>query len=260
MTVDRSVAERSMFSHEHPHYRWVALSNTTLGMLMATINASIVIISLPAIFQGIKLDPLQQGLAHVEDHLAADRRHGEPVGHHPPPLSLRGGEERGDRAGVVKLQRLPGGRSEVGGQRREFAEGTRRVGALHALGMLLQGEPPVTHRLGKNCHDPFSVMVGCAQVAGFACRAHSTKISVSGQRRHLPGGRRYRFPSDAAASPADSAGPARAQRPAPGGVRLARTAVPSPAAPGPPSPAGGPPAGPAIWFSVGGEPRSLLVC
>jgi MFS family permease len=61
MTVDRSVAERSMFSHEHPHYRWVALSNTTLGMLMATINASIVIISLPAIFQGIKLDPLQQG-------------------------------------------------------------------------------------------------------------------------------------------------------------------------------------------------------
>ncbi len=47
------------FTKDHPHYRWVALSNTTLGMLMATINASIVIISLPAIFKGINLNPLQ---------------------------------------------------------------------------------------------------------------------------------------------------------------------------------------------------------
>ncbi len=44
---------------DHPHYKWVALSNTTLGMLIATINASIVLISLPAIFNGIRLDPLQ---------------------------------------------------------------------------------------------------------------------------------------------------------------------------------------------------------
>jgi MFS family permease len=44
---------------DHPRYRWVALSNTTLGMLMATINSSIVLISLPAIFRGISLDPLQ---------------------------------------------------------------------------------------------------------------------------------------------------------------------------------------------------------
>ncbi|MCW2782886.1 MAG: major facilitator superfamily transporter [Marmoricola sp.] len=51
----------SRFDREHPHYRWIALSNTTLGMLMATINSSIVIISLPAIFRGIKLDPLQAG-------------------------------------------------------------------------------------------------------------------------------------------------------------------------------------------------------
>jgi hypothetical protein len=42
----------------HPRYKWVALSNTTLGVLMATINSSIVIISLPAIFRGIRLDPL----------------------------------------------------------------------------------------------------------------------------------------------------------------------------------------------------------
>jgi MFS family permease len=46
---------------DHPRYRWVALSNTTLGMLMATINASIVLISLPAIFSGIGLDPLRPG-------------------------------------------------------------------------------------------------------------------------------------------------------------------------------------------------------
>ncbi len=40
------------------HYKWIALSNTTLGMLMATINGSIVLISLPAIFRGIKINPL----------------------------------------------------------------------------------------------------------------------------------------------------------------------------------------------------------
>jgi MFS family permease len=42
-------------------YKWIALSNTTLGMLSATVNASIVIISLPAIFRGIHLDPLTPG-------------------------------------------------------------------------------------------------------------------------------------------------------------------------------------------------------
>ncbi|MHA7985215.1 MFS transporter [Rathayibacter sp. CAU 1779] len=52
---------RALFTKEHPHYKWVALSNTTLGMLMATINSSIVIISLPAIFKGIKLNPLEAG-------------------------------------------------------------------------------------------------------------------------------------------------------------------------------------------------------
>jgi MFS family permease len=40
-------------------YKWVALSNTTIGMLMATINSSIVLISLPAVFRGIGLDPLR---------------------------------------------------------------------------------------------------------------------------------------------------------------------------------------------------------
>jgi MFS family permease len=42
-------------------YKWTALSNTTLGVFMASLDASIVIISLPAIFRGISLDPLQPG-------------------------------------------------------------------------------------------------------------------------------------------------------------------------------------------------------
>jgi len=40
-------------------YKWVALSNTTLGVFMASLDSSIVLISLPAIFRGIRLDPLQ---------------------------------------------------------------------------------------------------------------------------------------------------------------------------------------------------------
>ncbi len=50
-----------MFHKDHPNYKWIALSNTTLGILMATINGSIVLISLPAIFTGIKLNPLEPG-------------------------------------------------------------------------------------------------------------------------------------------------------------------------------------------------------
>ncbi|MFI6344387.1 MFS transporter [Streptomyces sp. NPDC050560] len=39
-------------------YKWIALSNTTLGVLMVMINQSIVLIALPDIFRGIHLDPL----------------------------------------------------------------------------------------------------------------------------------------------------------------------------------------------------------
>jgi MFS family permease len=42
-------------------YKWIALSNTTLSITMATIDASIVIISMPAIFRGIRLDPTAPG-------------------------------------------------------------------------------------------------------------------------------------------------------------------------------------------------------
>jgi MFS family permease len=42
-------------------YKWVALVNTTLGVLLVAINESILIIALPAIFRGIKLNPLVPG-------------------------------------------------------------------------------------------------------------------------------------------------------------------------------------------------------
>lgn len=47
------------------NHKWMVLSNTTLGMLAATINASIVLISLPAIFRGIGLHPLDPGNTNV---------------------------------------------------------------------------------------------------------------------------------------------------------------------------------------------------
>jgi len=39
-------------------YKWVALSNTTIGVLMASINGTIILISLPSIFRGIDINPL----------------------------------------------------------------------------------------------------------------------------------------------------------------------------------------------------------
>jgi MFS family permease len=44
-----------------PGYKWVALSNTTIGVLLATIDSSIMLIAMPEIFRGIGLDPLQPG-------------------------------------------------------------------------------------------------------------------------------------------------------------------------------------------------------
>ena len=43
------------------NYKWIALSNTTLAVLLATLDGSITIIAMPAIFRGIKLNPLQSG-------------------------------------------------------------------------------------------------------------------------------------------------------------------------------------------------------
>jgi EmrB/QacA subfamily drug resistance transporter len=42
-------------------YKWIALSNTSLGVFMASLNANIVLISLPAIFRGIQINPMAPG-------------------------------------------------------------------------------------------------------------------------------------------------------------------------------------------------------
>ncbi len=42
-------------------YAWIALANTTAAIFMASLDGSIVIIALPAIFRGISLDPLAPG-------------------------------------------------------------------------------------------------------------------------------------------------------------------------------------------------------
>src|SRR6478672_737374 len=61
VAVVETARRRKRMDHDHPLYKWVVLSNTTLGTLLATINASIVLISLPAIFRGIGLNPLAPG-------------------------------------------------------------------------------------------------------------------------------------------------------------------------------------------------------
>ncbi len=42
-------------------YKWVVLTNTTLGVMMATIDTSIMLIALPDVFHGIGIDPLEPG-------------------------------------------------------------------------------------------------------------------------------------------------------------------------------------------------------
>ncbi|HET7588698.1 MAG TPA: MFS transporter [Solirubrobacterales bacterium] len=42
-------------------YKWIALSNTTLAVLLATLDASITLIAMPDIFRGVHLDPLIPG-------------------------------------------------------------------------------------------------------------------------------------------------------------------------------------------------------
>ncbi len=58
MSTDVAIAPPAKTPDRETSYQWIALSNTTLGVLMAAMNGSIVIISLPAIFRGIHLQPL----------------------------------------------------------------------------------------------------------------------------------------------------------------------------------------------------------
>ncbi len=55
------VSAASANGHSATHddkYKWVVLSNTTLAILLATLDASIALIAMPDIFRGIHLDPL----------------------------------------------------------------------------------------------------------------------------------------------------------------------------------------------------------
>jgi MFS family permease len=59
--LDAASLDPGALNGQGDRYKWVALSNTTLGTMMATVDASIVIISMPAIFRGIHLNPLSPG-------------------------------------------------------------------------------------------------------------------------------------------------------------------------------------------------------
>ncbi len=50
-----------MVEAPNDRYKWVALSNTTLAMLLATIDSSIMLVAMPDVFRGIHLDPLASG-------------------------------------------------------------------------------------------------------------------------------------------------------------------------------------------------------
>ncbi|MHB8288915.1 MAG: MFS transporter [Acidimicrobiales bacterium] len=56
-----TVDQRPRGSHDDGRYKWIVLSNTTLGVLMAMIDLSIMLIALPDIFRGIHIDPLAPG-------------------------------------------------------------------------------------------------------------------------------------------------------------------------------------------------------
>jgi MFS family permease len=54
-------AARGQLADDGDRYKWVVLTNTTLGMMMATIDTSIMLIALPDVFRGIGIDPLKPG-------------------------------------------------------------------------------------------------------------------------------------------------------------------------------------------------------
>jgi MFS family permease len=59
MAAGKTAATRQ--ARRDDNYKWVALANTTAALFMASLDGSIVIIALPAIFRGIHLDPLSAG-------------------------------------------------------------------------------------------------------------------------------------------------------------------------------------------------------
>nr|WP_198428561.1 MFS transporter [Nocardia bovistercoris] len=58
MSVGPGRVRRPRYDRDHPRYKWIALTNTTLGVLLTAVNSSILLISLPAIFRGVGMNPL----------------------------------------------------------------------------------------------------------------------------------------------------------------------------------------------------------
>ncbi len=56
--ASESLASAARRAGRDSGYKWVALSNTTVAVLLATIDGSIMMIAMPDIFRGIRLDPL----------------------------------------------------------------------------------------------------------------------------------------------------------------------------------------------------------
>ncbi|MEA2371925.1 MAG: hypothetical protein QOH12_2319 [Solirubrobacteraceae bacterium] len=54
----RAAARDNQGRTSDERYKWIALSNVTLGVLLATLDLSITLIAMPDIFRGIHLDPL----------------------------------------------------------------------------------------------------------------------------------------------------------------------------------------------------------
>jgi MFS family permease len=57
-TTASGLAPGSRYDPRGDRYKWIALSNCTLGMLLATLDGSITLIAMPSIFRGIHLNPL----------------------------------------------------------------------------------------------------------------------------------------------------------------------------------------------------------
>jgi MFS family permease len=58
VSLNAGTRKRVAASQAGDAYKWIALSNTTLAVLLATLDASITLIAMPDIFRGIHLDPL----------------------------------------------------------------------------------------------------------------------------------------------------------------------------------------------------------
>ncbi len=61
MSLEKPQASPRHRRFGHIDYKWIALSNTTLGAFMAALDGSIVLIALPTIFRGIGINPLAPG-------------------------------------------------------------------------------------------------------------------------------------------------------------------------------------------------------